>query len=120
MYKEDIQDYLADEGNGNHSSANGDIDNDDVADIRGTDSYFKIPLTEKQYIKLGRVLNAYAERKKRVPKYGILAKRCTSMANTALRKAGIRLFFLSFLKAFSPHQYYKALKRLGYEEIILR
>ena len=117
MYKVTLLEYL--QGDGNHTYANGDMDGDGIADIKGSDSYFTLNLTEKQYLKLGKVLEEYNKGMRKVPKYGILGKRCTSMVHTALRKAGIRPIILGFLRVFSPHQYYKYLKKRGYVETVI-
>ena len=107
-------------GDGDHSYADGDYDNDGISDIKGTDSYFKVDITKMQYRRLSRILLRYANRPEQAPRYGIFGKRCTSMINTFLRKSGIRLFFLSILRTFTPHQFYNSLKSKKYVETIVR
>jgi RHS repeat-associated protein len=118
MYTPNTADYMT--GDGSHAYANGDVDKDGVHDVIGHDSYFTVYLTSKQYSKLKSKASYYSSRPSNCPKYGIFGKRCTSMANTMLRKSDIHVVFLSVFKTFHPHQYYKALKRKGYVETTIR
>ena|GEM_PF-2267991 len=107
-------------GDGDHSYANGDFDGDGVPDIKGADSYFTVYLTTGQYAKMRTRMGNYAANPTGVPQYGIFGKRCTSMANTMLRKSDVRVIFMSSFRTFHPHQYYNALKKKGYAETVVR
>lgn len=120
MRMERVNDYMSPNGNGNHAYANGDMDGNGVADVMGTDSYFTVYLTTGQYSKMRANMSSYSANPLDVPRYGIFGKRCTSMANTMLRKSDVNIVFMSSLRTAHPHQYYNALKKKGYAETVVR
>jgi RHS repeat-associated protein len=112
LYKTLTNDYLYG-GDGDHSYADGDSDDDGISDAYGSDMYFSIPVTSSQYRKLGQVLTYWYRNQNKLPKYGPeigWRRRCTSMANTILRQADITSWWSRFHTA-SPHSYFNYLNR---------
>jgi RHS repeat-associated protein len=82
VHVDGVNDYLSVNGDGNHETN---------PDVPGEDVYFELSLEPKRYKALGETLRQYAAHPNEVPRYGIIGRRCTSMAYYFLKKSGINL-----------------------------